>query len=120
MESNERRLRYRQWYLYFLTALFVLYLVVSVLVCIMVRSVEFIQDHPGRFALEMAAWSVVPALPYLLFLYTRGEEVRSTARSFGLLVLKLALVNMVFQVTGTWDAVLQWGSPRQSLHARAA
>jgi hypothetical protein len=68
----------------------------------------FIFQQPGTFILELLVVGVVPALAFLVFIYTRGIESSKMTKAVSLLALKFGLLHALFQTSGYYTYILPY------------
>lgn len=67
---------------------------------VMRRDVEFLKRQPIMFLLELALVSLLPALPVLFFVWSRGMEWTDAFPWFYGLAIKFAFFHLLFQISG--------------------
>lgn len=87
-------------------AVFIIGAIVLVGMCLYYNEASFILGHPDMFIIEIVALSIIPAISLLIFTYTRGIPLATTAIYAGLLAAKFALIHVLFELSGYYSHVL--------------
>jgi hypothetical protein len=85
---------------YGLIAVFVLGFAVFFGVSVVARDVEILKKKPFIFAIELLLVSLLPALPILFFVVSRGLDIATAITWMYGLSIKFALFHLVFQLSG--------------------
>lgn len=62
----------------------------------------YIKTHPLRFIGEFLAFSLLPALPLILFVTTRNVSTKAATIWFATLWFKFALLHVLFELSGVY------------------
>lgn len=67
-----------------------------------IRHVDYIKNHPFRFIAEFLCFSLLPALPLILFIMTRDVTPKVATIWFITLWFKFALLHVLFEISGVY------------------
>jgi hypothetical protein len=84
-------------------AVIVIGFILLVPLAIIRHKIDYIKSHPFMFALETLLVGVLPTLPFLFFIYSRGYSFDSISHAMYVLAAKFAALHVLFEISGFYD-----------------
>lgn len=97
------------WYIYVQIGLVAFLLIggaILLFLAVMRRDYEIILRRPILFGIELLLIAVLPALPILFFVVSRGMDWDTAVTWFYGLSIKFALFHVLFQISGLYSFML--------------
>jgi hypothetical protein len=69
------------------------------------NEIGFILGYPDMFIIEIIIMTIIPSLSVLVFTYTRGIKLITTAKFAGLLMFKFALLHIMLEISGYYSHI---------------
>jgi hypothetical protein len=71
------------------------------------RKIDFIKANMFMFGIELILIAVLPSLPIIFFIYSRGYSVSIAIQSFYICIIGFAVLHVLLETSGYYDYMLK-------------